>query len=85
MSERGGRGLVVSGKPIFSVPRVLGSGSVHESHVYFYPWLSITLGIFYLQLSERAAEASTPSLPKQTHPQKKNEPEACFLYYFGCI
>lgn len=30
-------------------------------------------------------EASTPSLPKQIRPQKKNETEACFSDYFGCI
>lgn len=66
--EGGGRGLFVSGKPIVSVPRVLGSGSVHVPCVEFYPWLNTTLGVFYLQLSESGrgehtfpAKTSTPS------------------------
>lgn len=84
-SERRGRGLFVSGKAIFSVPGVLGSGSAHTSRVYFYPWLNIRLGMFYLRLGESASEASTPSLPTQTHPRHKNEARACSLYYFACI
>lgn len=53
----------MSGKPIFSVPRALGSGSVHIPRVCSYSWMNRTLGIFYLQLSEHTfpAKTNTPS------------------------